>query len=1057
MQSRGAIKFFAILFAVVCVFQLSFTVVTSMVESKAKDYATNETTKSIAKELSKGNEFLEGHLYDSISRAREEYYLDSMDNKPVYNILIKKYTYKECQEREINLGLDLKGGMNVTLEVSIGSIVRGLSGNSQNPVFLEGMKRAYERQKDSQSDFVTLFGEEIEKVDPNFSLASIFLYEFRDKGINANSTNDEVIKVIRTETSGAFDRTFNILRTRIDRFGVTQPNVQKVASSNRVLVELPGIKDPERVRKLLQGTAQLEFWETYRFNELAQYFADANKRLNEIYSVADDKTTEEGTADDAIAKDETAAETDINDTATNVIDSTDVSLLEQIGKDSTDLGMQDQQLNEYKKQNPLYAVLNPAFEQREGQYYPGQSATVGYAAIKDTAKVNRLLKETKSIFPRDLKLAWMNKPRVEGSNVLELIALKVSNPREMKPALGGEVITEARQDYDNNGRVEVSMSMNAEGAKIWKRLTGDNVGRQVAIVLDSYVYSAPNVNGEIPNGQSSISGQFDVEEAQDLANILKAGKLPATARIVEEEVVGPSLGKEAVSAGLWSFVIAFILVLVYMTFYYHRAGFVADVALLANIFFLFGVLASFGAVLTLPGIAGIVLTLGMAVDANVIIFERIKEEVRAGKGIRLAITDGYKNAYSAIIDGNVTTLLTAIVLYVFGSGPVQGFATTLIIGILSSLFTGIFISRLIFTWLLDTERKITFSTRFTENFLANTNFDFLKIRKIGYVISASIIILGIGSLFIRGLNYGVDFSGGRTYMIRFDQDVSTTEVRDALKDVFVTEDGQNITPEVKTFGPSKQVKVTTTFMIDDDGVEVDSIIQSKLFLGLKQFYKDKDIKYKSFSSDVESDDKMMGILSSQKVGPTIADDIRNRALMAIVFALIVIFIYIAVRFRKWQFGLGGVIALFHDTMITIGLFSLFYNILPFNMEIDQAFIAAILTIIGYSINDTVIIFDRIREYTGLHKKKALSVNINDALNSTLARTINTSGTTLLVLFAIFIFGGEVIRGFTFALLIGIIVGTYSSIFTASPIAFDLIKDKEAPQSPELATRRKKKQ
>jgi len=1057
MQSRGAIKFFAILFALVCLFQLSFTFVTSRVESKARDYADSEVTYKMADELAKGHEVLKGYYVDSIQRARENYYLDSMANKEVYNILLKKYTYKECKEREINLGLDLKGGMNVTLEVSIGSIVRGLSGNSQNPTFLKAMNLAYEKQKDSQKDFVTLFGEAINEVDPNFSLASIFLYEFRDKGITATSSNDEVLSMIRKETSGAFDRTFNILRTRIDRFGVTQPNVQKIATSNRILVELPGIKDPERVRKLLQGTAKLEFWETYKFDEVYEYFSEANKRLAEIYSAGDEETAAADSTSVETTKETTQSTVEpAENETTEKTDTSEVSLLEQLESDTTEAAAgQDQQLEQYKKNNPLYAVLNPAYEQRQGQYYPGQSATVGYAAIKDTAKVNKMLQQTKNLKPRDLKLAWMNKPRVKGSDVLELIALKVSNPREMKPALGGDVITNARQDYDQNGKVEVSMSMNPEGAKTWKRITGDNIGRQIAIVLDGYVYSAPNVNSEIPNGQSSISGNFSVEEAQDLANILKAGKLPAPARIVEEAVVGPSLGREAVNAGLWSFVIAFILVLVYMVFYYNRAGLIADLALVTNIFFLFGVLASFGAVLTLPGIAGIVLTLGMAVDANVIIYERIKEEVRAGKGMRLAIDDGYKNAYSAIIDGNVTTLLTGIVLYVFGSGPVQGFATTLIIGILSSLFSAIFISRLIFNWALNKNREVNFANKLTLNTLANTSINFLSKRKIAYGISIALIVISIASLAIRGLNYGVDFSGGRTYVVRFDQSVNTKDVREALSNVFINEDGQSDIPEVKTFGPDRQVKITTKYMINNTDTDVDSIIQSKIFQGLKPFYKDQSIAYKKFSTDTETEDKLLGILSSQKVGPTIADDIRNRAVMAIVFALIIIFIYIAIRFRRWQFGLAGVVALFHDTIITIGLFSLLYNLLPFNMEIDQAFIAAILTIIGYSINDTVIIFDRIREYNVLYHKRDMETNINGALNSTLARTINTSGTTILVLLTIFLFGGEVIRGFTFALLVGVVIGTYSSVFNASPIVFDLIGGKKV-LAEEIPTRKKRK-
>jgi SecD/SecF fusion protein len=1041
MQSRGAIKFFAILFALVCLFQLSFTFVTYRVESKAKDYAAREVWAEKATDLAMGDMVLKGYLLDSIARARFNYFLDSMNNEVVFNILLRKYTYREVKEREINLGLDLKGGMNVTLEVSVGSIIRGLSGNSQNPVFLAALDMAHEKMKTTSKDFATLFGESIEEIDPNFSLASIFLFEFRDKGITPTSSNAEVMRMIRSETSDAFDRTYNILRTRIDRFGVTQPNIQKIAASNRILVELPGIKEPERVRKLLQGSAQLEFWETYRFSDVYQYFSDANRRLAESGTTVDQTLEIEadtGTDESAGEVETVSAEPELAET---LDDTAETTLLDQLLSDTSAAPSDELEFERYKRDNPLYAVLNPAYEERQGQYYPGQSATVGYAAIKDTAAVNRLLRQTKNLFPRDLKFAWSNQPRVKGSDFLELFALKVSNPREMKPALGGEVITNARQDFDMNGRVEVSMSMNSEGAKIWKRLTGDNIGNQIAIVLDDYVYSAPNVNSEIPTGQSSISGNFTIEEAQDLANVLKAGKLPAPARIVEEAVVGPSLGREAISAGLWSFVIAFILVLVYMIFYYNRAGFVADFALLTNIFFLFGVLASFGAVLTLPGIAGIVLTLGMAVDANVIIYERIKEEVRAGKGISLAIADGYKNAYSAIIDGNVTTLLTAIVLYVFGSGPVQGFATTLIIGILSSLFSAIFISRLIFTWALDKNYVVNFANKLTLNTLANVNIDFLSKRKAGYIISGTLIIVSLLSLTFRGLNYGVDFSGGRTFVIRFDQPVNTLEVRRALEGVFIDAGGQSVPPEVKTFGPDRQVKVTTKFMIDETGTEVDSIIQAKIFEGLLPFYVNQDITYTAFSTDTETDDKLLGILSSQKVGPTIAVDIRNRAIMAVIFALIVIFIYIALRFRKWQYGLAGVVALFHDTIITLGLFSLFYNILPFSMEIDQAFIAAILTIIGYSINDTVIIFDRIREYATLYHKRDLKTNINGALNSTLARTINTSGTTLMVLFIIFIFGGEVIRGFTFALLAGILVGTYSSLFNASPVAFDLITSK----------------
>ncbi|MCK4568768.1 MAG: protein translocase subunit SecD, partial [Bacteroidales bacterium] len=667
---------------------------------------------------------------------------------------------------------------------------------------------------------------------------------------------------------------------------------------------------------------------------------------------------------------------------------------------------------------------------QEGRPY--NSATVGRARIQDTSRINNMLKRAKEVFPVDLKLLWANKPRDPNSDILELVALKVTT-RDKRAPLTGDVIVDARQDYNQMGQVEVSMSMNSDGAKVWRRLTGNNIGKQIAIVLDGYVYSYPNVNGEIPNGRSSITGIGDLNEAKDLANILKAGKLPAPARIVEEEVVGPSLGAEAISSGLWSFVIAFILVLIFMILFYNRAGWVANLALLTNIFFIFGVLASLQAVLTLPGIAGIVLTVGMAVDANVIIYERIKEELRAGKGMRLAIADGYKNAYSAIIDGNVTTLLTGIVLYIFGTGPVQGFATTLIIGILSSLFSAIFISRLVFTTLLNKNKKLSFSNKYTRNWLVDVNIDFLGMRKKAYILSAVIIIAGVASLFTKGLNPGIDFTGGRTYVVRFDQPVSTGDVRAAL-----TAEFDNNAPEVKTFGPSKQVKITTKYLIDDKSPEVDSIIQVKLFHSLKPFYTDQEMEYRDFSTDVENESKMMGILSSQKVDPVIADDIKYRAWRAIAIALLVIFIYIAIRFRKWQFGLSGLIALIHDSLIIIGIFSIFYNILPFSMEIDQAFIAAILTIIGYSINDTVIIFDRIREFSGLYPKKDMRENMNAALNSTLARTLNTSGTTIVVLLSIFLFGGEVIRGFAFALLTGIIIGTYSSLFTASPIAYDLL-------------------
>lgn len=1039
MQNKGAIKVFAIALAIVSLYQLSFTYVSGRVEGKAKKYANNLVAKNLATELSKGDQVSYERKLDSIVEARETYYLDSMESQVVYNILIDKYTYQDVKEREINLGLDLKGGMNVVLEVSVKDIINALSGYSEDPVFRQAMESAVRKQQNSQKDFVTLFGESFNEIDPNARLASIFLYEFKDKGITTNSTNEEVMKVIRAEAEGAIDRSFQILRTRIDRFGVTQPNIQKLATSGRILVELPGIKDPKRVRNLLQGTAQLEFWETYNFTDLYTFFDEANKRLADMANLSQ---TAASAGESSTTSDKTATESNPADTTKSLID--------QIASEA-DTTKKDNNAENYAKNNPLYAYLMPSYVQNEsGQFYPGSTARVGQAMVKDTARVNNMLRQVQGVFPRNLKLAWTVKPRGgQGApDVLELVALKSS--RDNKAALGGEVIVDARQDYDQNGKVEVTIQMNSEGAKSWKRLTGENIGKQVAIVLDDYVYSFPVVNDEIPNGRSSISGgEMSVEEAQDLANILKAGKLPAPSRIMEEAVVGPSLGREAVQAGLYSFVLAFILVLLYMQLYYNKAGLVANIALLVNIFLLFGVLASLGAVLTLPGIAGIVLTMGMAVDANVIIYERIKEELKAGKGIKLAIEDGYKNAYSAIIDGNVTTLLTGIVLYVFGSGPIQGFATTLIIGILTSMFTAIFISRLTFIYMLDTNKKINFSNSRTEHFLAGLNLNWIGMRKKAYIFSGVLFVLSLASLTFKGLNYGVDFTGGRTYIVRFDRDITVGEVRKSLAAEF-----PDAAPEVKTFGPDNQVKITTKYMIESDAIEVDSIIQTKLFHSLTSFYS-SDVNYQQFSSD----DATIGILSSQKIGPTVADDIRNKAFMAVIIALIVIFAYIAVRFRKWQFGLAGVIALFHDTIIVLGIYSFFYTFLPFNMEIDQAFIAAILTIIGYSINDTVIIFDRIRENINLHPKKSLLENMNHGINSTMTRSINTTGTTLVVLISIFMFGGEVIRGFVFALLFGIAFGAYSSIFNASPVVFDLLKggkSKDVAEANQTASKESKK-
>lgn len=1032
MQNKGLIKFFAIAFALVCLYQLSFTFFARKVERDARNYAQSERIVQQSEELAQGDELLQAAIFDSISRVQERFYLDSMMNEGVFNLGVRNYTFREVKERELNLGLDLRGGMNVTLEISVSDIVRALAGYTTDQTFQAAMERAQEMQLTSRDDFISLFGRAFEEVDPGASLAYFFSTpEMRDR-ITVTSSNEEVLRVLRQEVDDAVDRSFQILRTRIDRFGVAQPNIQKLATSGRILVELPGIKEPERVRRLLQGTARLEFWETYEFSEIYNYFWDANERLRDM-QVGEPSEGEEVV--EPAAEDEESMEQESPDDLLEEMesDTTDETSLADLVSGDLDLG-DEEMFEDFSRENPLFAYLSPAFVQDEsGNMFPARGPVIGYAAVQDTARVMSLLRQPqiRSLFPRNLKMFWNVKPARGTDNLHELVAIKETT-RDGQAPLTGEVIVDARQDFTPTGQVEISMTMNTEGARTWRRMTADNINRSIAIVLDDFVYSFPTVSNEISGGRSQITGQFSVPEAQDLANILRAGSLPAPARIVEEAIVGPSLGREAISSGLLSFVLAFIVVLIYMGFYYSRAGLVADMALIANIFFIMGVLASLGAVLTLPGIAGIVLTLGMAVDANVIIYERILEELRTGKGQRLAVSDGYKNAYSAIIDGNVTTLLTAIVLYIFGSGPVQGFATTLIIGIICSLFTAIFLSRLIFTYWMDKNVAIHFDTKISKDVLTKVNFDFLGVRKKFYMISGAVILIGVGSFFVRGLSYGVDFSGGRSYVVRFDQPVNTVDIRAALID----ELGE--APEVKTFGPTSQVKITTSYLIADDSAEADSIAERHIFEGIKEFFA-TSVSYADFTSD--DDDKVIGRLSSQKVGPTVARDIKVGAVISVIIALFIIFFYIAVRFKKWEFGIGGLTTLFHDSIIVISLYSLLHNIVPWTMEIDQAFIAAILTIIGYSINDTVIIFDRIRENIGLFPKRDLKTNINTALNSTLSRTFNTSGTTLAVLLIIFLFGGEVIRGFAFALMMGVAVGTYSSLFNAAPVAYDLLMRK----------------
>ncbi len=1002
MQNKGLIRLIAILIGLVCVYQLYFTYKAVKVENDAAAYGLKK-----AKTEKPGATQIET---EQIAKTYETRYLDSISNQPVYNFLgLRKYTFREVKEFQLPLGLDLKGGMNVTLEVSVVDLIQALSGHSTDSTFNAAIRLALQKQNTSQEDFVTLFGKSFEQIDPNAKLAAIFnTLELRDK-VSYNSTNAQVLSVIRKETDAAIDNSFQILRTRIDRFGVTQPNIQQLQTKGRILVELPGIKDAKRVRKLLQGTANLEFWETYENSEVYSYLLEANKRLRDV------KAAQAAVATTTPA----AATTATTPAATTTSPNSLVSEIKKQEKDSLAAGTTE----DIAKNFPLFSVLTPNTS-RDGQIARGP--VVGYAHFKDTAVVNDYLKlpQIKAVFPRTMVFRWSAKPTSNEGNFFQLIAIKVSS-RDGRAPLDGGAVTEARQDFgQNRASSVVDMTMNAEGAKIWQRMTRENVGKSVAVVLDDYVQSFPTVQGEIPNGRTEISGQFTVDEAKDLANMLKSGKMPAPARIAQEEIVGPTLGKESITSGMYSFLIAFMLVLGYMLFFYSRkAGWAANVALLVNLFFLMGILASLGAVLTLPGIAGIVLTMGMAVDANVLINERIEEEVRAGKGMRLAIKDGFNHAYSAIIDGQVTTLLTGIVLYVFGSGPIKGFATTLIIGIITSLFTSIFISRFMFERWLDTNKKITFVTKMTGEWLRHVNMPFIQKRKIFYIVSSTLISISILSVVFKGMNYSIDFKGGRTYVVRLNKDVMVEEVAKTLASEFGN------APEVKTFGANNQVRITTDYRIAELTEAVDNEVEAKLYNGMKP-YLGPDVTLEKFLTDYR--------MSSQKVGPTISDDIKKDAVLSVFFSLIIIFLYIAVRFRNWQFGLGGLVSLAHDVIIVIGMYSLLDGWLSFSLAVDMSFIAAVLTIIGYSINDTVIVFDRIREYVHLHPKQDAMKTYNDAMNSTLRRTFSTSLTVLVVLFAIFLFGGIAIKGFVFALLFGILFGTYSSVFVATPIAYDTL-------------------
>ena len=1017
MQNKGLIKFIAIVLAIACAYQLSFTFVSTRVEKKAAKYAQEQVAATTITQAMLDKEGMSEEAYRQyLLVKKEQQYLDSVKSKPVFNVLVKKFTYAEVKEKEINLGLDLRGGMNVMLEIAVEDVVKALSNNSTDPIFVAAIEEAKVEAKNSQSDYITLFAKAYDRLSNGAPLSLIFNNQVMKDKVTLNSSNDEVLKVLREEAESAIANSYNVLRSRIDRFGVAQPNIQRLENSGRILVELPGVKEPERVRKLLQGTASLEFWATYNNDEVLPQLQRANNALRNL-NVAEEVVVEESAEEDLLANLEGAAATE------------------------------DAELAAYRKNNPLFAKLMPAVDMT-GRAYAGP--VVGHAMSYDMEAIDEMLSmpQVKAIINPDVRFMWSAKAVDEAGTMYELYAIKADGRDGKAPLDGGSVVDASPQYSQTGGSAEVDMVMNTSGANVWARMTKANIGKSIAIVLDGVVYSAPTVQNEITGGRSAITGNFTITEATDLANVLKSGKLPAPARIIQDTVVGPSLGAESINASLISFVIAFALVLIYMIFFYNGAGVVASIALICNVFFLFGVLASFGAVLTLPGIAGIVLTLGMAVDANVIIYERVKEELWAGKSLGTAISEGYKNAMSAIVDSNITTIITGIVLFVFGTGPVQGFATTLIIGIITSLFTSLFFTRMIFEARVAKGKNVKFSSKLTEKFLANTKVNFIGVRKVSYIVSLVLIVLSVVSLSTRGLNYGVDFSGGRTFVVRFDQPVTADQVRDGLQVVFDAAEGEagEKSFEVKQFGDDTQMRIVTQYRHDDQSDEATAVVEALLYEGVKGLYT-TEISLAEFTSTATNPN---GIIQADMVGPSVASDITRGAFISVFFALIAICLYIIIRFKKWQWGAGSVVALAHDAFLTMGIFSLLHGVLPFNLEIDQSFIAAILTIIGYSINDKVVIFDRIREFTTLYPKRNLKETINAAVNTTLARTINTSGTTLVTLLSIFLFGGAVIRGFVFALIFGVIIGTLSSIFIATPVAYDLMTKKERKEAKKAA-------
>lgn len=988
MQNKGLVKLFALLFGLVSIYQLSFTFKANQIEDEAKQYAINKIAETETD-------------YDSKRSIERLNYLDSLKTQDVFNLGIATYNYDEVKEKAMNLGLDLKGGINVILQISVKDILVGLANESKDPNFRKALSDAEELQKDSQNTYLEDFFVAFEALDANGKLASpdIFANRTLSDEITFNMSNDEVKPILSAKIDESIISAFEVLRKRIDKFGVTQPNIQRIGTSGRILVELPGAKEVERVKGLLQSTAQLEFWDAYKGDEFGTFLFQANEVLKEVVQTSTEEETTTETEEDAIS---------------DIIGDTDA----ETGEDGT--------------ANPLIDLIRA----------PGYSGGPVLASFesKDQQKVSDYLNNPKVralLAPeqRYVKFVW-GIPQIQQTNaedtqsieLVELYALKGN--RENKPQLSGAVITDARQSYQQNGNPSVSMQMNLKGAKIWEEMTGNafNTGGQIAIVLDDIVYSAPGVtSGPIAGGNSEISGSFTLNEAVDLANVLRAGKLPASADIVQAEEVGPSLGQEAIDSGMKSFLIALAFVLLWMIFYYGKSGLFSNVALILNILLIFGILSGLGAVLTLPGIAGVVLTIGIAVDANVLIYERIREELYKGKGQKESVQDGFSNALSSILDANITTGLTALILYTFGTGPIKGFATTLLIGILTSLFTAIFISRLLIDWYLNRGGKLEFSTGMTKGLFRSINLDFLKKRKLAYVISGVIITAGLASLFTTGLDQGIDFVGGRTYTVRFAQDMNTEEVKTAVNNVFNS-------AEVKTIGSANQLKISTKYKVNENSAEVDAEVQEKLYAALAPFLPD-GTTYKQFI-DAENN---IGKMYSGKVSPTIADDIKRSSVWAILGSLIVVFLYILLRFKKWQFSLGAVAAVFHDVLIVLGIFSIAWKFLPFSMEIDQAFIAAILTVIGYSLNDTVVVFDRIREYINEHSSWDFGKIVNSALNSTLSRTLNTSLTTLVVLLAMFVFGADSLRGLLFALIVGVLVGTYSSVFIATPIMHDTLK------------------